>query len=172
MAKKVLIVMLVMAVAVTSFGVGVGTDFFATAGGMFNRVLSIANPLLDSVKYLFVGDMFEPDDYIDLARYYFDDGHYCDIGKKVSDNFWIDSFYQYQLVYSSNEKVVRFNSFRVTDLLTFQYSFVNSVGDSIYKTNIFTTRYRTVMTYYEYCLDYKNNPSTDGWTEYVYFPEI
>ena len=83
MAKKVLIVMLVMAVAVTSFGVGVGTDFFATAGGMFNRVSSIANPLLDSVKYLFVGDMFEPDDYIDLARYYFDDGHYCDIGKKV-----------------------------------------------------------------------------------------
>ena len=172
MAKKVLIVMLVMAVAVTSFGFGVGTDFFATAGALFYRVSSITNPILDSVRYLFVGDVFEPDDYVELVRYYFDDGHYCDIGRKSIDNYWLGTFYQYRFLYSSNGDVVKYNRFRFTDFFTFQNSFENSVGDSIYKTNIFSTHYLVYMTYYEYCLDYQKNPSTDGWTKYVYLPEI
>lgn len=169
MAQKIVIFMIVLAVLVTAFGLSTSVDFFQVSRDVFDRLTAVTDPLVDGISYLFVGASFDADDTIEVVRYFFDDGHYCDVARRLRSNV-LDSVAFYTLVYSTNENVTRYAGFRLLDTLTFKYSFTNAAGDVIYKVGMFKTTYHWTGSYFDYCLDKQKNPSVEGWTKFNVVP--
>lgn len=170
MGNKIVIFMLVLAVFVTALGFTNSVDFFGATSYVLDTVSSLTDPLLEGISVLFVGDRFDSDDIIEVVRYFFDDGHYCDIGRKLHGNYVFDSVARYTFLYSTNENVFRYKQFGLLNTITFRYSFTDASGEDVYSFGMFKNSYHWSGTYYDYCLDYQKDSSVDGWTKFNVIP--
>ena len=156
----VLSVMLLLGVFITAFGIESDPDFFVAFNNVLDPFVSIGEQGLKFVDHMFDDPMFLETDEILVFRFYFDDGHYCDVGRYRS---W---FAKEKFLYSSNSAVDRLGYPMFLFLKQPRRIFYDDNGDEIYKQGITQTLYHLRTTFGDYVRYYRDNSSKEGWTVY------
>lgn len=164
-AFKIFIVMIVMALLVTLFGISASNNFFVVLGDTVGVISNVTDKAVLAVRWFFEADAFEDDDKIVIERMFFEDGHYADIGYRFTIK---GTFAKRVFLYCSNPAVKRMESNRwIAPNMTegfWKWRFYDMKGDLLYTNpSIFNFVQRRDLTYGEYKESYQKNPSKDGW---------